>query len=277
MLDVLPQGQDNRVVSIAMNRTQEHFVVASKIKFSLGLLLVLGGVCVLLAGCNTSNGESASARTAEESPSATNLSSEGELQKVESSVTTGNPQTKEDSISDQAIVHTARKVPSTEIAPTVPKVYLSPYHQQFCKLLVGESFPLVKLPSLSKGSMELKEMLGKQATVILVWKPDRWMAQMALADIQREIAKKYPSEEIGVIGILVSKKNPKTQQAIKQANASFPQLLDRDGQITSSLGSDAYPRVYVLGPDGKVAWFDIEYSEGTHRELLQCISALTTK
>ena len=49
-----------------------------------------------------------------------------------------------------------------------------------------------------------------------------------------------------------------------------PELIGMEGMVRM-------PRVYVLDADGKIVWFDIEYSQSTQRELKQAIEALTGK
>ena len=40
------------------------------------------------------------------------------------------------------------------------------------------------------------------------------------------------------------------------------------------LGEGRWPRVYVLDAEGKIVWFDIEYSVSTRRELRAAVESL---
>lgn len=154
---------------------------------------------------------------------------------------------------------------------------LSAGHAKLCSVQVGEAFPAVNLPKLGGGQTDLASLRGKQATVVLFWHPDRWMARTALIDMQRDVASKFAAEEVAVVGIAVRQPAGAVQSALNDAQAAFPQLIDTDGKAFATVGTYALPRLYVLDPAGKIVWFDIEYSEGTRRELWQTLGVLTKK
>ena len=64
------------------------------------------------------------------------------------------------------------------------------------------------------------------------------------------------------------------QAALEKAGANFPNLLDADGKAFAQVGSERLPRTYLLDPQGKILWFDIEYSLATRRELHQALRAV---
>ncbi len=171
--------------------------------------------------------------------------------------------------------YTVRKAVAGPIEPSIPPVLLSAGHAKLCIVKVGEAFPAVKLPLLGGQTTELKTLRGKQATVVLFWHPDRWMARTALIDMQRDIASQFDAKQVAVVGVAVRQAAGSVQAALNQAQATFPQLIDSDGQALATVGTAALPRLYVLDPAGKIVWFDIEYSEGTRRELWQTLGVLT--
>ena len=177
--------------------------------------------------------------------------------------------------------YTVRKAVAAPVAGSVksaiPPVLLSAGHAKLCNVKVGEAFPALKLPLLGGQATELKTLHGKQATVILFWHPDRWMARTALIDMQRDIASQFDAKQVAVVGIAVRQAAGSVQAALNQAQATFPQLIDSDGKAFATVGTAALPRLYVLDPAGKIVWFDIEYSEGTRRELWQTLGVLTTQ
>ena len=59
------------------------------------------------------------------------------------------------------------------------------------------------------------------------------------------------------------------------AGANFPTLLDADGKAFAQIGSEKMPRTFLLDPQGKILWFDIEYSLSTRRELHQALRSVT--
>ncbi len=159
----------------------------------------------------------------------------------------------------------------------IPQVLLSGDHAKLCKVKVGDTLSDIRLPRLGGVTTDLTSLLGKQATVVLFWHPDRWMARTALIDMQRDIVAQFEAAQVAVVGIAVGQSQGSTQASLNKAQASFPQLLDTDGQAFAAVGTVALPRLYVLDPAGKIVWFDIEYSEGTRRELWQTLRVLTAR
>ena len=172
------------------------------------------------------------------------------------------------------VIYSVRKA-VTPALPAIPPVLLSASHQKLCKVNVGDSFPGVRLPRLAGDNSTLESLRGKQATVVLFWHPDRWMARTALIDMQRDVASKFDAEKVAVVGIPVRQPAGAVQAALTKAQATFSQLLDTEGKAFDTVGSEALPRIYVLDPAGTIVWFDIEYSEGTRRELSQTLKVLT--
>ena len=175
--------------------------------------------------------------------------------------------------------------PAAEVAPKVPvgtvdssqypPVLLSSFHAQWCTRQVGQSFPDVSLPKLGGGKLQLSSLMGKQATLVLFWKQDRWMSRTALEDVQQLVVDKLDATDVAVVGIPVELSPSKVRRQTTQAKADFTQLLDNRGTALAEVGSVALPRLYVLDDQGTIVWFDIEYSESTRRELLSTITALT--
>jgi hypothetical protein len=51
-------------------------------------------------------------------------------------------------------------------------------------------------------------------------------------------------------------------------------LLDAEGRAFAEVGSEKLPRTYLVDAQGKILWFDIEYSLSTRRELHQALRAV---
>lgn len=172
--------------------------------------------------------------------------------------------------------HSVMKIPVEPIEPEIPRVWLSAGHASQCKVGVGESFPDLKLPSLAGSMTDLATLRGTQATIVLFWHPDRWMARTALIDMQRDVAKKYNPKQVSIVAIAVHQPADSIQGILDQVEPKFPQLLDGSGEALAKVGTFSLPRIYVLDPEGTIVWFDIEYSEATRRELQQTLSVLTS-
>jgi len=170
--------------------------------------------------------------------------------------------------------HEVRKEVTPVDETGVPQVFLTSDHSAMCRVRVGDQLPAITLPQLTGGQTELDSLRGDKATVVLFWQEDPWMSATALKDLSTDIV---PSDEVAVVGIAVKSGESDIQTLLNEAGAKFPQLLDNDGKVFNQVGMVKLPRVYVLDATGKIAWFDLEYSESTRRELKQTLEALTGK
>jgi len=170
--------------------------------------------------------------------------------------------------------HSVLKVVTPGTQPAIPQVWLTKAHSKLCKVVVGEAFPEVKLPLLGGETTDLATLHGENATVILFWHPDRWMARTALIDLERDVVKKLATDKVAVVGIAVHQPSGAAQEQVSKSKLTFPQLLDTQGEALAKVGTFSLPRLYVLDAEGRVVWFDIEYSEGTRRELQQTLEVL---
>lgn len=136
--------------------------------------------------------------------------------------------------------------------------------------------PAIELPKVGdSGKAKLAGLLGKKATVVVFWKGDRRMANEELADIAADVIEPFGKSGVEVVGVAVNESAASAPEALTKAGAKFTNLLDVDGKAFAEVGSDRLPRTYVLDPAGKIAWFDIEYSHATRRELRDALRALT--
>jgi len=153
----------------------------------------------------------------------------------------------------------------------IPPVRLSKGHEALCKVKVGDTMPDVTLPPLTGGApVKLSSLFGKKATVVVFWSPDRRMAREQLADLGPDVVAPFGEAGVAVVGIAVGA----PAAMLKAATREFPNLLDADGKAFAQVGSEKLPRTYLLDPQGKILWFDIEYSLGTRRELHQALRAV---
>jgi peroxiredoxin len=162
--------------------------------------------------------------------------------------------------------------------PKMPKVQLSKREQSLCKVDVGDAMPEIELPKLdADGKANLADMLGKKATVVVFWKGDRRMAREQLADVGFDVIEPFGKERVAVVGIAVNETAAHAAKVLSKEGAKFANLLDADGKAFAQVGSERLPRTYVLDPQGKIVWFDIEYSLTTRRELHDVLRLLTEK
>jgi peroxiredoxin len=162
--------------------------------------------------------------------------------------------------------------------PKIPSVALSKQHQSLCKLKVGDTMPAFELQELGGNQpRSLAELAGDKATLLVFWKADRRMAREQLADLRYDVVEPFGERGVAVVGIAVEQSAADTEKTLQGAGAKFPNLLDPDGEAFARVGNEKLPRTYLLDPDGKILWFDIEYSHATRRELNQALQALTSE
>ena len=168
-----------------------------------------------------------------------------------------------------------RAAQEADSPPEIPSVVLSKQHEALCKVKVGDALPAIELPRLDNGRPErLSRILGQRATLVVFWKPDRRMALQQITDLTPDVIEPFAEQGVAVVGIAVNKPASRAQAALEKAGAAFPNLLDADGRAFAAVGSERLPRTYLVDPQGKVLWFDIEYSHATRRELQQALRAV---
>jgi thioredoxin-dependent peroxiredoxin len=155
----------------------------------------------------------------------------------------------------------------------VPPVLLTDQHAALCRVKVGDAMPEIELPKLDGGNAKLSDLYGKAATVVVFWKGDRQMAVDELADLGPDVVKKLGSRGVEVVGIAVGEPAGAVRSMIQKTAADFPQLIDADGKAFDKVGSKKLPWTLVLDANGKIVWFDLEYSLATRRELQQALLA----
>jgi peroxiredoxin len=156
---------------------------------------------------------------------------------------------------------------------TVPPVLLTKQHEALCRVKVGDKLPEIELPKVLGGNAKLSALYGKAATVVVFWKGDRQMALDELADLGPDVVQKFGPRGVDVVGIAVSESTGDVQSVVEKTAASFPQLLDADGKAFDKVGSQKFPWTLVLDANGKIIYFDLEYSLATRRELQQALLA----
>jgi hypothetical protein len=185
-----------------------------------------------------------------------------------------SPQSRDEATSHATAPSPAPRAAAKPVVAGVPPVLLTPSETGLCKLGVGDMLPAIELPKKGGGDGKLADLAGERATVVLFWTPDSWMARTALADLERDVARNAESRGVSVVGVIVGGSANDVQAHLVESGARFAQLIDLEGKSLAECGSATLPRIYVLAPDKTIAWFDIEYSETTRRELQATLAAL---
>jgi hypothetical protein len=139
----------------------------------------------------------------------------------------------------------------------IPAVILSGDHQAMTRVAVGEAFPEIA---------GLADKQGAKATIVAVPGGPEWMNAMFTGDLKDDFAPKYADAGVKFVTL--------AGPALGDKVASLS--IDK-AKLNETLGEGRGPRVYVLDASGKVAWFDIEYSLSTHRDLHAALDELVGK
>ena len=80
-----------------------------------------------------------------------------------------------------------------------------------------------------------------------------------------------------MIGINHGDGAEKVRAAVKESAPRYPLLLDAGGAYFKRVATEKVLRTYLLDAQGRILWFDTEYSRATRRDLLQAIDAALSK
>ena len=103
--------------------------------------------------------------------------------------------------------------------------------------------------------------------MVVFWSGNSAPAREELADLGPDVAEPHSGQGLKVVGIAVGETAESAKGRLEEAEATYPNLIDSDGSGFSKVGSEKLPRTFLLDAQGKILWFDIEYSRSTRREL----------
>ena len=156
-------------------------------------------------------------------------------------------------------------------ASEMPKVQMSVGHAAMCKVKVGDAFPDAALADLAGKQKKLSELRGQKLTVVLLWSDKLVFGREALADMLSTVLTPYQKLGVNVVAIDVNDPAATVAKAASAEKDMFPVLLDPKGDYFAKVGTGKLPRIYLLDPQGKILWFDIEYGRTVRRDLQQAI------
>jgi peroxiredoxin len=155
----------------------------------------------------------------------------------------------------------------------IPEVRLPELLQKTCLVGVGDLMPDAPLDVLGGGEQPLSSQFGRRLTLMFFWEADDLYAQDELRDLTGDVVEAFGEQGVRVIGINVGDSAEKAAAAVEGAEANFPNFLDPKGEYFAKVANERLPRTYLLDPQGRILWFDLEYSPTTRRQLKQALGA----
>lgn len=177
----------------------------------------------------------------------------------------------------------SQKPPLDSPHPTaLPDVVMAESDRNACKVFVGDPFPDFELNDIGGQAHSGVASRGGKGTVIVFFQlgddtVSRLRAENLLLDIQSDIASKYAADEIAALAIHAGEAPPHLGEILKNAEVTFPVLVDADDALLTQLTTKKPPCLYLLDGEGNVAWMDIEYGPAVRKQLVQAVQALTTR
>lgn len=156
----------------------------------------------------------------------------------------------------------------------MPRVTLSEQHAKSCPIMVGQEFPNQMLADQAGKSQELNKLRGRY-TLVVLWSASVPAAVEELGDLDAYAYQPYKNVGLNVIAVHTpAGKTKQPTEVLKKIQPSFTTLNDTNGELWEKLGKGSLPRTFLLDGQGKVLWFDIEYSRETRRQLQQALQAV---
>jgi peroxiredoxin len=238
--------------------------------------LTIGILAAACIGCS----QKPAAETAQKPvPSA----SEIKVDSAEGSTSEESAQAKESPKKTDAAAHhkaAKRKKKPQEPAPaaptTVPKVEMSQEIQAGCVVKVGDVLPSLELPGIDGHPHSLESLAGEKLTVVCFWSaatPRQRLSTIALLqDLTHDVVESFGDRGVRVAAINVGDAAANVREDMQKAKATFPCLLDAKRELFARVAKDhRTPRIYLLDAEGKILWFDVEYSRPTQESLQQAL------
>lgn len=162
--------------------------------------------------------------------------------------------------------------------PTIPKVVMSDELLATCLIKVDDTIPEVELADLDDKMNELGSLYGPKLTVVCFWTigkttRSKLTAGAVLQDLTKDIVEAFGEQGVRVIAINVGDSAEEANKYASDPQVTFPVLLDPQGEYYAKIATERkMPRTFLLDAQGKVLWFDLEYSNTARRNLVQGIT-----
>jgi|GEM_PF-3949999 len=148
-----------------------------------------------------------------------------------------------------------------------PEVILSAGHKATCVKLVGDKIGDLTVTDINSTKHKLNKLLSDKLTVLVFWNDNSRAGVEQFRRIPVEILAPFAKHRVKVIAANVGGDLEKTKMLTGDAADKIVSLVDADQSLFKHFAKSRVPRTYLLDKNGKVLWFDIEYSQSMQREL----------
>jgi peroxiredoxin len=162
-------------------------------------------------------------------------------------------------------------------APTSPQVPETIYSEMVGKthvVKVGDTLPAAELPDVGGKLHKLSDLYGEKLTIIFFWKGRNIYSVAEFEDMEGDVALPYYEKGVRVIAINEGDTAEQVFAQIQKVDAKFANVLDPGGDFLAKLATEKMTRTYAIDGEGKILWFDWEYSPSTRRAMKQTIEAV---
>jgi peroxiredoxin len=189
-----------------------------------------------------------------------------------SEATQAEPPVAANPIEDPPVIGTPQEAFNFPRPPLeMPKVLLTEGETKKSLVKVGDKMPEITLPDLSGKPQQLSQLLGEKLTVVAFWNTLSPYALEEVGDLGPIIGERFRPHGVEIVGIVERSSPTAAKVALKNVGADFVNLVDANGKAFEQVASAELPRTYLLDADGKILWFDLEYSRSTRRDLVRAI------
>jgi peroxiredoxin len=160
--------------------------------------------------------------------------------------------------------------------PTIPEVHMTDALRETCLVGVDDAMPDAELVDPEGQKQPLSGLRGEKLTLVLLWTRgssefSAMAAQINLEDLQKDVHEPYADKGVQVVAVNEADTPEDVKQTVEGAGVTFPSLSDPDGALFAQVAKERLPRPYLLDAEGKILWFDLEFSQATHDNLMQAI------
>ena len=155
---------------------------------------------------------------------------------------------------------------------SLPETKLTETEREKCLVAVGDPLPEGEVTTVDGEKKVVADLLGEKSTVVFFWGAGSseiaaMTAAQALADLQADAQAAYGDQGLAVIAITPKDASDKVKELLGTIDVGYPVLLDPEGAYFAKVAKQGLPRIYVLDSTGKIAWFDVEFSEVSRQTL----------